>query len=144
MPEIFIPLKQAAELEGVSYNTFIVRVNRNPELYMTKIEQSENGGKDRVLISLASLSAKAIRTYQAGQEIQLKNMIGEAESTDGDEDEAWYIGVDLNKYMKKHSEKFYKSVEMANRIKEYLDYKGEDKTQYTEDFAKKLGMSGRN
>ncbi|MDP4092572.1 MAG: transposase [Bacillota bacterium] len=143
MPETFITIEQAAELEGISYNTFIVRKNRNPELYKTKTEQSEAGGKERILVDLASLSKKAMRTYQMKQEIQV-NLIKEFESSDGDDDEAWYVGVELSKYMAKHNEQFYKNVEFANRIKEYLDYRGFDKTQYTEQFAERLGMSGRN
>ncbi len=144
MSESFVTLEIAAALEGMSYNSFIVKKNRNPEQFKLKTEKSETGGKDRVLVSLSSLSSKAIRTYQFKQDIELKNFIDDVESSDGDDEEAWYVGVDLNKYMKANSEKFYKNVELANRIKEYLSYKGDDKTQYTEVFAEKLQMSGRN
>lgn len=143
MPETYIPIEKAAVLEGIEYHTLYRKIQRS-ESYATKTIPAENGGKDRVMVALASLSTKAIRTYQVKQEIEVKSFIDEVESTDGDEDEAWYVGADLNKYMKKYSDKFYKSVEMANRIREYLEFKGDDKTQYTEDYARKLGMSGRN
>lgn len=143
MAETYIPIDQAAELEGVEYHTLYRKIQRGNNFDIKKIS-SNTGGNERILVALTSLSTKAIRTYQAKQDLQIKTMISDTESSDGNEDEAWYLGVDLSKYMKKHSESFYKSVELANRIKEYLEYKGDDKTQYTEDFAKKLGMSGRN
>lgn len=145
MSESFVTLEVAATLEGISYNTFIVKKNRNTEQYTIKTEKPENGGKDRVLVSVSSLSTKAIKTYQLKQDLKVKNFIDDVESSDGDEDEAWYVGVDINQYMKKYSEKFYKRVEMANLIKEYLSYKGDKKTKYAEEFARgKLGMCGRN
>ncbi len=142
MAEIFISLEEAAKLEGIKYNTLIQRISRNTKNYVTKTEPSANGGKDRLLILLDCLSTKAIRSYQAIMEAEIRKDIDETESKDPDE--AWYVGVDYNWYIHNYKQKFYQMVDLARRIEEFLEYKGEDKTEYTEQFAMLLGMSGRN
>lgn len=56
----YVTLIEAAELEGVKYKTMAQRLNRNPDKFDTMTEKSENGGKDAVLVAVASLSKKAI------------------------------------------------------------------------------------
>ena len=52
----YVTLIEAAELEGVKYKTMAQRLNRNPDKFDTMTEKSENGGKDAVLVAVASLS----------------------------------------------------------------------------------------
>lgn len=49
VPEVFITLEEAAELEGVKYDTMQKRIKRNPEGYTTKTRAREGGGKDQVI-----------------------------------------------------------------------------------------------
>ncbi len=142
MAEIFITLDEAAELEGIAYEAMKKKLQRCSDEYSTKTEPSVNGGKDRLLILLDSLSKKAIRAYQVKQQTEIRKFIDEVESKDGED--AWYVGVDYNWYIHNYKEKFYQMVDLARNIEEYLDYRGEDKTEYTEQFAMRLGMSGRN
>lgn len=142
MADIYIPLDEAAQLEGIKYHALFQRVSRNPEYYKTKNEPSINGGRDRVLILLSSLSTKAVRAYQMKQEAGIRKTIEDVESRDADE--AWYVGIDYSWYLHNYKDKFYQAVEFTKHIEEYLEYQGTDKTEYTEVFASRLGMSGRN
>ena len=58
MQDVYITLEEAAQFEGMKYITFYKRITRNPEQYATKTQARENGGKDQVLVSVSSLSAK--------------------------------------------------------------------------------------
>lgn len=59
----YVTLIEAAELEGVKYKTMAQRLSRNPDKFDTMTEKLENGGKDAVLVAVASLSKKARRTW---------------------------------------------------------------------------------
>ena len=52
----YVTLVEAAELEGVKYKTMAQRLSRNPDKFDTMTEKSETGGKDAVLVAVASLS----------------------------------------------------------------------------------------
>ena len=52
MPDVFIGLKEAAAFEGISYDTIKKRVQRNPQQYKTKMQPSEAGGREQVLVSV--------------------------------------------------------------------------------------------
>ena len=68
MPDVFIGLKEAAEFEGVKYNTLVQRIKRNPKQYKTKTQPQEGGGKEQVLIAVASLSPKGPEGVAGGAE----------------------------------------------------------------------------
>ena len=59
----YVTLIEAAELEGVKYKTMAQRLNRNPDKFDTMTEKSENGGKDAVLVAIASLSKMSRRMW---------------------------------------------------------------------------------
>ena len=59
MPDVFITLEEAAAFEGITYEAMKKRVQRSPEQHNVKSQAREGGGKDQVLISTSSLSAKA-------------------------------------------------------------------------------------
>ena len=142
MAEKYITLDEAARLEGISYEAMKKKIQRNPEVYKIKTEASGAGGKERVLVALSSLSQKAIMAYQRKQELEVKRAIEGAESNDGDE--AWYVGVEFSTYMQRYSSKFYKAVELAKQVEEFLKYDGDNKTDYIKEFAEGIGMSDRN
>ncbi|CAH8719593.1 hypothetical protein WDD9_005606 [Paenibacillus melissococcoides] len=58
MAESYISLEEAAKFEGVSYDIIKKKIQRNPEEFKTKTDQSQNGGKPRILVSLVSLSKR--------------------------------------------------------------------------------------
>ena len=60
----YVTLIEAAELEGVKYKTMAQRLSRNPDKFDTKTEKSETGGKDAVLVAVASLSKKARNAWK--------------------------------------------------------------------------------
>lgn len=50
MAEVYVTLSEAAELEGVQYQTMARRTQRNKKNFVTKTEKSETGGRDVVLL----------------------------------------------------------------------------------------------
>lgn len=137
MPDTFIPLEDAAQFEETKYNTLVQRIQRNPQQYKTKTQPRENGGKDAVLVSTASLSPKARRAWRASQKADGRDAIIEQRADSA----PWYVGADLNHYIEKHKKAYYEAVELAGRLQELLDYDGPDRTGYTERFALDLGVS---
>ena len=75
MPEGFITLEEAAAFEGVKYNTLIQRMKRNPQQYETRQQAREGGGKDQVLIAVASLTAKGRKAWRAAQKVDGRDVI---------------------------------------------------------------------
>lgn len=75
MPDVFITLEEAAAFESVSYKTLTQRIYRNPQQYKTKSQAREGGGKDQVLISTSSLSAKARKAWRAAQKVEGSEVI---------------------------------------------------------------------
>ena len=91
MSDIFIMLEEAAAFEGIRYNTLVQRLKRNPQQYKTQAQAREGGGKDQVLISVSSLSAKARKAYRAAQKVDGRDVIIDqrAKAT------PWYVEADL-------------------------------------------------
>ncbi|WP_420857134.1 Mu transposase C-terminal domain-containing protein [Tissierella carlieri] len=139
LAEIFITLEEAAELDGVKYNTLVQRIKRNPENYQTKTE-ARDGGKDRVLVSLSSLSKKARRGYKEKKNVDGRDVVIEERT---ESEIPWYIDIDLNWYIEKFSTQYYKAVELAKQVQEFLNYNDDDRTAFAEEFADKLGVSQR-
>ena len=70
----YVTLVEAAELEGVKYKTMAQRLSRNPDKFDTMTEKSETGGKDAVLVAVASLSKKARNAWK--ERAKLKELSG--------------------------------------------------------------------
>lgn len=129
--ENYISIEEAARLEGINYEAFKKRIQRNPNEYKTKTVPPENGGKDRLYVAVESLSKKARRTYKA-QNMTL------------DTDEApWYVEVDLGWYKENYKEYFYQAVDLSRYVEDFLEYDGKDKTEFASSIAKKCGLSDR-
>ena len=94
MPDVFIGLKEAAEFEGVKYNTLVQRIKRSPNQYKTRTQPQENGGREQVLVSVDSLTAKGRKAWRAAQKIDGRDVVIEKRT----ESAPWYVGDDLNHY----------------------------------------------
>lgn len=136
MPDVFIGLKEAAVFEGISYDTIKKRVQRNPQQYKTKMQPSEAGGREQVLVSVDSLTAKGRKAWRAAQKIDGRDVVIEKRT----ESAPWYVGVDLNHYTEQHKKAFYEAVELAARVQDFIDYDGPDRTAYAERYALGLGV----
>ncbi len=137
MPDVFITLKEAAEFEGITYKGMTSRVSRNPKQYKTRTQPQENGGKEQVLVSVDSLTAKGRKAWRAAQKIDGRDVVIEKRT----ESAPWYVGVDLNHYTEQHKKAFYEAVELAARVQDFIDYDGPDRTAYAERYALGLGVS---
>ena len=138
MPDVFITLEEAAAFEGVSYDTYQKRVKRNPKQYKTQTQAREGGGKDQVLISVASLTTKARKAYRAAQKVDGRDVIIDRRAAEAT---PWYVDADLNHYIESNKKRFYEAVELAARVQDFIDYDGPDRTAYAERFALGLGVS---
>ena len=140
----YVTLIEAAELEDVKYNTMVRRITRNPDKFDTMTEKSENGGKDAVLVAIASLSKKARNAWK--ERAKLKELSGTI-SPEGEaqpEPEApWYVEADVDWYIENYREQWYKGMELGNVIREFLQYDGANKTEYAEQYAQEHLGSGK-
>jgi len=140
LPEVYIALEEAAEYEGTKYNTFIQRIQRTPQAFKTRTEPATNGGKDRVLVALSSLSKKARRAHKEAQSIEGRDVVIGERTTDG---VPWYVDVDLNWYIENHGNQYYQAVEFTKTIQEFLNYADENRTEFAQEFASLKGISQR-
>ena len=138
MPDVFITLEEAATFESVSYKTLTQRIYRNPQQYKTKSQAREGGGKDQVLISTSSLSAKARKAWRAAQKVEGSEVIIDKRAQEA---VPWYVTADLNQYTEANKKRFYEAVELAARVQDFIDYDGPDRTGYAERYALGLGIS---
>jgi len=137
VPDSYITLEEAATFEGVTYDAMKKRVKRNPGVYKSRTEPREGGGKDQVLISVASLTAKGRRAWRAAQKVDGRDVIIEKRA----EAAPWYVDADLNHYIEGHKTAYYEAVELAARVQDFIDYTGPDRTSYAGRFALGLGVS---
>ena len=141
MAEAFLGLEEAAAFEGVGYDTFQKYVRRNLKQLKTKTQPREGGGRDQVMISVSSLSAKGRRAWRAAQKVDGRDVIID-KRTDG---APWYVGADLNHFIEgdggKRKKAYYEAVELAARIQDFIAYDGPDRTAYAERYALGLGVS---
>ncbi|WP_069997845.1 Mu transposase C-terminal domain-containing protein [Cellulosilyticum sp. I15G10I2] len=135
MDDIYVTLDDAAILENTSYEAMKKKIQRQSTSFKTKTEENTNGGKERVLISLTSLSTQARRKYKS-QQVQ-------KEKANSDE-VAWYVYTDINWYKERFPQHFFEAVEVARYIEKYLGKElemtaGEFKTF----LANKYGVSAK-
>ena len=75
MKNVYVTLEEAAGLEGITYYALQMKRNRNPEAFKIKTERPKSGGKERVLVSITSLSSKAQKAYYQGRKIEESKVI---------------------------------------------------------------------
>ena len=114
MSDVFVGLEEAAVFEGVVYDTMKKRVQRSPQQYKTKTQPREGGGKDQVLISVASLSPKGRKAWKAAQKVDGRDVIIDKRT----EAAPWYVEADLNYYIENNKKAYYEAVELAARVQD--------------------------
>ncbi len=144
MAESYVTLGEAAELEGIGYETMKKKVQRNQKQYCARQEKREDGGKDVVLVAVSSLSKQARNAWRERE--KLKSLTeGSPEAEAPKEAEApWYVNTDVDWYIENYKERYYEGVELGNVVRRFLQYDEGDRTQYAEDFAREyLGKGAR-
>ena len=140
----YVTLIEAAELEGVKYKTMAQRLNRNPDKFDTMTEKSENGGKDAVLVAVASLSKKARNAWKERAKLkELSGTISPEGKAQPEPEAPWYVEADVDWYIENYREQWYKGMELGNVIREFLQYDGANKTEYAEQYAQEHLGSGK-
>ena len=139
MQDTYITLEEAAAFEGIKYKTLAQRIARSPDQYDTKTQAREGGGKDQVLISVASLTTKARKAWRATQKVDGRDVIIDRRATEA---APWYVTADLNHYIDGHKKAYYEAVEAARVVQEFIDYAGPEKrTDLAARLAVGLGVS---
>ena len=113
MAEVYVTLSEAAELEGVQYQTMARRTQRNKKNFVTKTEKSETGGRDVVLVAVSSLSKQARNAWKERE--KLKSFTEEFPDKKEDEQKPevpWYVNTDVDWYIENYKERYYKAVEL--------------------------------
>lgn len=144
MAECYVTLGEAAELEGIGYETMKKKVQRNQKQYCARQEKREDGGKDVVLVAVSSLSKQARNAWREREKLKsLTEGIPEAEGTK-EAEAPWYVNTDVDWYIENYKERYYEGVELGNVVRRFLQYDEGDRTQYAEDFAREyLGKGAR-
>ena len=70
MAEVYVTLSEAAELEGIPYQTMVRRTQRKKDTFVTKTEKSESGGRDMVLVAVSSLSKQARNAWKEREKLK--------------------------------------------------------------------------
>ena len=139
MAEAFVTLEEAAVLEDENYHTLYRRIQRKSNEFITRTEPRD-GGKDRVLVALSSLSKKARRTYKQKMSVDGRDVV--IDKLAGDE-VPWYLDIDLNWYIENFSKQYYEAVELSKQVQKFLSYNDGERTAYADGFARELGVSQR-
>lgn len=143
MPDIYISLEEAAELEGISYKGMTSRIHRNPQDYKTQKESRDlEGGKDRVMVALSSLSKVARKKHKESSKINEVNG-GDVIIEQRTQELPWYLYIDLNWYIENNKKKYYEAIELAKQVEQFVSYEDADRTAHADEFASKLGVSQR-
>lgn len=146
MKEIYIPVKEAAEIEGILYKTFLKQISQREvkgEISIKK-ERPNSGGQIRKYIKLSDLSRKAQKAYKALKQIDEPDEETQFLRKDKTTEEPWYLDIDINWYIENYKESYYKAVELSNMLQSIINYSGSDKTDYIIQKAAELDMSQRS
>ena len=143
MAEAYVTLNEAAELEGIGYETIKKRVQRSPEKFHVTMEQRQSGGKELVMVAVSSISKKARASWKEREKLKA---VAEApvQEAEGMTEAPWYVGEDIDWYIEKHNSEWYKAMEIGNIVREFLEYDEKGRTEYAETFAQeRLGKGKR-
>lgn len=144
---VYLPIEDAAHYENVPYHTIYRKIMRNSDSYEIKKEPAPNGGKDRVYVSLNSLSAKARRAYQAEHdpERESKEYIIKKHTTEP----PWYLTEDYFAYLDKYRNHFERAADLNKEIIAYMERWNDcesrnEKRELALEYAKRNQMSERS
>ncbi len=142
MAEGYVTLDEAAELEGIGYETMKKRIQRNPEKFLITKEQREKGGKELTMVAVSSLTRKARNAWRERE--KLKELAGAPDQEAEKPEAPWYVDMDIDWFMENHREKWYRAMELGNVVREFMGYNKKKKTEYAEDFAReRIGKDAR-
>lgn len=144
----YVSLEEAAELEGIEYETIKKRVQRNSEKLDIKKVSRETGGKEMTLVAVNSLSKLGQNRWKARE--KLKEIAEAAEVLPQEEknpEVPWYVNADYEWFEHQYKKECYKAMELGNVVRRFLqeaENHKKDLTVFTEQFAQEnLGKSGR-
>ena len=138
-------MSEAAELEGVQYQTMARRTQRNKK----ELCDQDREVRDR---RKGCCTCGGLLTVQAGKERmegteKLKSFTEEFPDKKEDEQKPevpWYVNTDVDWYIENYKERYCKAVELGNVVRKFLQYDEGDRTKYAEEFAQKyLGKGQR-
>lgn len=141
----YISLEKAAQYEGLHYLALYMRIKRNPEAYDVKREPAENGGKERIFVSVSCLSVKAQRAYNAdldpGKDV--REALIQSRTSDAP---PWYMEVDPADYVLQYRDKYHKALDLKDLIEEYtkqwhLAEHSSERRQLAIQYAERTGFS---
>lgn len=144
----YVSLEEAAELEGISYETMKKRAQRSSDKMGVKKASRGSGGKEMTLVAVNSLSKLGQNRWKERE--KLKEMAETAadlpeEKTKGQE--PWYVNADYEWFEHQYKTEYYKATELGNVIRRFLkesESHSRDLTTFTEEYAQEnLGKSGR-
>lgn len=143
MDQAYVTLKEAAELEGVRYNTMVQKLKRNPEKYKIKSGQREGGGRELVFVAVGSLSRKARDAYaERGRVRELAEGSGDGTDAEAPAQMPWYVTEDVDCYKEQHEKAWYEAMELCNVIRDFLEYSSRGRNKYAEKVAREQTGKG--
>ena len=142
MAEGYVTLDEAAELEGIGYDTMQKRVKRAPQNFLITKEQREKGGRELTMVAVSSLTKKARNAWRERE--KLRELAGAPDPQEEKPEKPWYVDVDIDWFMENHRDKWYRAMELGNVVREFMGYDKRRKTEYANDFAKeRIGKDAR-
>ena len=144
----YVTLNEAAELEGISYNTMKQRLTDGIKKIDKIRKKREGGGKDITLVSVNSLSKRARNAYTERQKLkELAESAADLLEEEHRVERPWYVDADYEWFEHQYKKRVYEATEMGNVIRRFLRESAahkKDLTAFTESFAQEhLGKSGR-
>ena len=141
MADSYVTLAEAAELEGIKYNSMVKRLSRKQADFEIKTGRSDTGGRDEVLVAVSSLSKQARNAWKEREKLRILTETvpeePEAQGAEGNQkpEAPWYVNTDIEWYMENYKDSYYRAVELGNVVRRFLQYDEGDRTKYAETFA---------
>ncbi len=129
----WVRMSEAAELEGIDYDAMRLRIIRG-KFRTENISYNQNGGHDRVIVAVSSLSEAAQQKYRRRKrDAELRKRREELA-----DEPPWYTCVTLDWYINNYKKKYHKACALKTELEKYFaevkQYKGEE-TEYSKKFA---------
>ena len=143
MAEGYVTLNEAAELEGIGYDTMQKRVRRTPEKYHVKMEQRDSGGRECVVVDVFALSKKARDAWKEREKVkEISGGLAADEDGNAAPEMPWYVTGDVDWYREQHKESWYRAMELCNVVREFLEYSEKGRSGYAEKLARERTGKG--
>lgn len=144
MPDAYVTLGEAADLENIGYDTIKKKVQRNPEKYLVSKERREAGGKEQTMIAVSSLSRKARTAWKEREKLKaVSGTVAPELDTGTTQEVPWYVNEDIDWFQQQHKSEWYKAMELGNIVREFLEYSEKGRTEYAETFSQERIGKGK-